>query len=85
MMACVLSAVVLWDASTPAIGGAAAMLATGAWALVWGRSSRDHLTLLVSFGTYLLLMMMLVVQGLRRFHGFLRVRADLAAMRPVEE
>ena len=112
MMACVLSAVVLWDASTAAIGGAAAMLAIGAWALVWGRSSRDQLTLLVMFAvsvpslyvmaatdpygnfaagnlvifaTYLLLMMMLVVQGLRRFRGFLRVRADLAAMRPVEE
>jgi hypothetical protein len=112
MMACVLSGVVLWDASTAAIRGAVAMLAIGGWALVWGRSSRDHLTLMVMFavsipslyvmaatdpngnfaagnliifGAYLLLMLMLVAQGLRRFFGFLKVRADLAAMRPVEE
>ena len=112
MMAGLLSGVVLWDASTAAIGGAGAMLAIGAWALVWGRSSRDQLTLLVMlavsvpslyvmaatdeygnfaagnliiFGAYLLLMLMLVVQGLRRFNGFLKVRADLAAMRPIEE
>jgi hypothetical protein len=112
MMACALSAVVLWDASTAAIRGAAAMLAIGGWALVWGRSSRDQLTLMVMFavsvpslyvlaatdpygnfaagnliifGTYLLLMLSLIAQGLRRFFGFLKVRADLAALRPVEE
>ncbi len=112
MMACVLSAVVLWDASATAMRGVAAMLAIGGWALVWGRSSRDQLTMMVMlavsvpslyvlaatdpygnfaagnliiFGAYFLLMLMLVAQGLRRFFGFLKVRSDLVAMRPVEE
>jgi hypothetical protein len=112
MMACLLSGVLVWDASTSASRGVAALLAIGAWALVWGRSSRDQLTLLVMlavsipslyvlaatdpyanfaagnliiFGAYLLLMTMLLLQGLRRFYAFLKVRADLIAMRPVEE
>jgi len=112
MMACLLSGILIWDASTPAARGVVALLAIGAWALVWGRSSRDQLTLLVMlavsipslyvlaatdpyanfaagnliiFGAYLLLMIMLLLQGIRRFHGFLKVRADLNSMRPVEE
>ena len=112
MMACLLSGILVWDASTSASRGVLALLAIGAWALVWGRSSRDHLTLLVMlavsvpsmyvlaatdpyanfaagnliiFAAYLLLMTMLLLQGLRRFHAFLKVRADLNSLRPVEE
>jgi hypothetical protein len=40
---------------------------------------------LVIFAAYLLLMVMLLLQGIRRFHAFLQVRADLNALRPVEE
>ena len=88
------------------------MLAMAAWAVVWGRRSRDQLTLLVMFalsvpplylmlatdpnanvaagnliifGTYFFLMMWLLLQGVVRFSGFLKVRTDLAAIQPVEE
>ena len=107
-----LSGVLIWDAGTAAMRGVAALLAISAWSAVWGRGSRDQLTLLVMlalsvpsmyvmastdpyanftagnliiFATYLVLMLWLLLQGLMRFSGFLKVRADLAAMRPVEE
>ena len=112
MMACLLSGVLLWDAPGSAARGVAAMLAVAAWALVWGRHSRDQLTLLVMFavsvpslylmaatdpeakfaagnllifGTYFVLMLWLLLQGIMRFSGFMKVRADLAAIQPVEE
>ncbi len=110
MFACLLSGILVWDAA----GGPSvlAMLALGGWAIVWGRHSRDQLTLLVMlgvsvpslyllaatdpnanftagnlliFGAYFALMLFLVVQGIVRFLGFLKVRGDLAAMRPVDE
>ena len=110
--ACALSGLVIWDAPGAALRGVTGMLAIAAWALVWGRRSRDQLTLLVMmavsvpslylmaatdpnanltagnlvvFGTYFVLMLWLLVQGVLRFSGFLKVRADLAAMHPVEE
>lgn len=46
-LAGVLAAVVLWDAGTAAVRGAAAMVAIGAWAIYWGQRSRDELTLFV--------------------------------------
>jgi hypothetical protein len=112
LLACLLSGVLIWDAPASAARGVAAMLAIGAWALVWGRRSRDQLTLLVMFavsvpslylmaatdpngkfaagnlvifGTYFILMMWLLLQGLGRFAGFLQVRAELAAIQPVDE
>jgi hypothetical protein len=112
LLACLLSGVVIWDAPGAALRGVAAMLAIAAWALVWGRGSRDQLTLLVMlaasvpslymmaatdpnanftagnmvvFAAYFVLMLWLLLQGVLRFSGFLKVRADLAAMQPVEE
>jgi hypothetical protein len=112
MLACLLSGVLLWDAQASAAPGVVAMLAVAAWAVVWGRNSRDQLTLLVMFAvsvpslylmaatdpeanfaagnliifaTYFVLMMWLLLQGVMRFSRFLKVRADLAAMQPVEE
>ena len=112
MFACLLSGILIWDAPAAAARGVLAMLAIGAWAIVWGRNSRDQLTLLVMLGVsvpsmylmaatdpeanftagnllifaaYFALMLWLVVQGLLRFAGFLKVRADLAAMQPVDE
>jgi hypothetical protein len=112
LLACLLSGVLIWDAAAGAVRGVAAMLAIAAWALVWGRHSRDQLTLLVMFavsvpslylmaatdpnanftagnliifGAYFFLMMWLLLQGVLRFSGFLRVRADLAAIQPVDE
>jgi hypothetical protein len=112
MLACLLSGVLVWDARGDAVRGVVALLAIAGWAVVWGRSSRDQLTLLVMlavsipslyvlaasdphanftagnlviFAAYLLLMVMLLLQGIRRFHAFLQVRADLNALRPVEE
>jgi hypothetical protein len=109
---CALAATILWDAGRAAIPGAAAALAISGLAIVWGRHSRDQLTLLVMFAvsvpciyvmagtdpygklaagnliifaTYVVLMLWLVVQGLIRFSGFVKVRADLAAIHPVEE
>lgn len=109
MMACLLSAVLIWDAPSAALPGVAGMLAIAAWTLVWGRGSRDRLTLLVMFalsipslyvmasttphsnmaagnllifGCYFLIMLFLLVQGVVRFLGFLKVRAELAAMTP---
>ena len=111
MLACVLSGVMVWD--TQAFSrGVAALLAIAAWTLVWGRASRDRLTLLVMFAvsvpslyviastdpdanftagnlvifaTYLLLMIVLIVQGLVRFRGFLTVSAELSMLRPGEK
>jgi len=40
---------------------------------------------LVIFGSYLVLMFWLLVQGATRFSGFLKVRRDLASIGPVEE
>jgi len=40
---------------------------------------------LIIFGSYFLLMMWLLLQGVIRFSGFLKVRTDLAAMQPVDE
>jgi hypothetical protein len=40
---------------------------------------------LIIFGTYFVLMLWLLVQGLMRFSGFLKVRADLAGIQPVDE
>jgi len=40
---------------------------------------------LVIFAAYLVLMTWLLVKGATRFSGFLKVRRDLAAIRPVEE
>ena len=112
MMAAMLSGVVIWDTQAGAAPAIAAMLAIAAWTLVWGRGSRDQLTLLVMFAlsvpslyviagtdrnanfaagnlliflTYFVLMMWLLFQGIVRFSRFLKVRADLAAMRPVHE
>ena len=112
LLACLLSGAILWSDGADAVRGAIAMLAIAAWALVWGRSSRDQLTLLVMFAvsvpslylmaatdpqghfaagnliifaTYFVLMMWLLVQGMLRFSGFLKVRADLAAIQPLDE
>ena len=112
MLAALLAGVTVWDAGTIATRGGVAILAIGAWALVWGRHSRDQLTMMVMlavsvpslyvmaatdpdanftagsvivFGSYFLLMLWLLVQGIIRFAGFLKVRAELAAMRPVDE
>ena len=111
-LACLLSGLVIWDAPAAALRGVTAMLAIAAWALVWGRRSRDQLTLLVMlavsvpslylmaatdpnghfaagnlliFAAYFVLMLWLLLQGVLRFSGFLKVRADLAGMHPVEE
>ena len=40
---------------------------------------------LIIFGTYFFLMMWLLLQGIMRFSRFLKVRADLAAIQPVDE
>ena len=40
---------------------------------------------LIIFGTYFALMMWLLLQGGTRFSRFLKVRADLSAMQPVDE
>ena len=112
LLAGLLSGVLIWDARAAATRAVVAMLAIGAWALVWGRRSQDQLTLLVMFavsvpsmyllaaadaeghfasgnliifGTYFVLMMWLLLQGATRFSRFLKVRADLSAMRPVDE
>jgi len=112
LLACLLSGALVWSDRAAATRGVVAMLTIAAWALVWGRRSRDQLTLLVMFavsvpslylmaatdpngnfaagnliifGTYFVLMMWLLVQGLMRFSGFLKVRADLAAIQPVDE
>jgi hypothetical protein len=112
LLACLLSGVLIWDVRAAAARAVLAILAIGAWALVWGRRSQDQLTLLVMFavsvpsmyllaaadpeghfasgnliifGTYFVLMMWLVLQGATRFSRFLKVRADLSAMRPVDE
>lgn len=86
------------------------LLAIAAWAVVWGRRSRDQLLVmfavsvpslylmlatdpnanlaagdLIIFGTYFFLMMWLLLQGVMRFSRFLKVRADLAAIQPVDE
>jgi hypothetical protein len=112
LMACLLLGTVLWEAATAAVPALAGMLAISAWALVWGRHSRDQLTLLVMFalsipslyvlasasrgsnmmagnlllfGVYFLLMLFLLAQGVVRFFGFLKVRAELDAMTPAAE
>ena len=112
LLACLLSAALIWADRAAAARGVAAMLAIAAWALVWGRRSQDQLTLLVMFavsvpsmylmaatdpqghfaagnliifGSYFVLMMWLLLQGVLRFAGFLKVRADLAGMQPVDE
>jgi len=112
LMAGLLAGVLVWDGQLAAVRGVAGILAIGAWALVWGRHSRDQLTLLVMFAvsipsiyvlaatdtnakftagnlaifaTYFVLMMFLLLQGIRRFSQFVRVRADLMAMEPVDE
>ena len=111
-MACVLASAIVWNAGTASARGAAAMLAIGAFALVWGRRGRDQLTLLVMFAvsvpslyllmatdptgnlaansliifaTYCVLMASLVIQGVARYAAFLKVRAELDALQPVEE
>lgn len=112
LLACLLSGVVIWDVQTAAAPAVLAMLAIAAWTFVWGRRSRDQLTLLVMFalsvpslyviagtdrnanfaagnlvifGSYFVLMLWLLLQGLIRFFRFLKVRADLVALRPVHE
>ena len=112
LMACLMAGVLIYDGQLGAVRGVAGIAAIGAWALVWGRHSRDQLTLLVMFAlsipsiyvmaatdtnakftagnlvifaTYLVLMLFLLLQGLIRFSGFVKVRADLAALRPVDE
>jgi len=40
---------------------------------------------LLIFGSYFVLMLWLLLQGVIRFSGFLKVRADLAGMQPVDE
>lgn len=112
LIACLLSGILLWDDPAAAVRGLAAFIAIAAWAILWGRRSRDQLTLLVMmavsvppmylmaatdprsnmaagnaviFGAYFALMLWLVAQGLVRFAGFVKVRADLAALEPVDE
>ena len=112
LMAGLLAGVLVWDGQLAAVRGVAGIAAIGAWALVWGRQSRDQLTLLVMFAlsvpsiyvlaatdtqakftagnlaifaTYFVLMLFLLLQGLKRFSQFVRVRADLLAMQPVDE
>jgi hypothetical protein len=112
MMACLLSATLVWDAPSRALPGVASMLLIGGWAFVWGRRSRDQLTLLVMFAlsipslyvlastnpnsnmaagnllifaVYFFLMLFLLVQGVVRFAGFLKVRAEIDAFKPDEE
>jgi hypothetical protein len=112
LLACLLSATLVWYDRAAAIRAVVAMLAIAAWAFVWGRRSHDQLTLLVMFGVsvpsmylmaatdpeghfasgnliifgiYFVLMMWLLLQGVTRFSGFLKVRADLSAMQPVDE
>jgi hypothetical protein len=112
LMAGLLAGVLVWDGQLAAVRGVAGILAIGAWALVWGRRSRDQLTLLVMFAvsvpsiyvlaatdtnakftagnlaifaTYFVLMLFLLLQGIKRFSQFVRVRADLMAMQPVDE
>jgi hypothetical protein len=110
VLACVLVGIMIWDGQAFS-RGVPALMAIAAWTLVWGRASRDRLTLLVMFAvsvpslyviastdpdanftagnllifaTYLLLMIVLIVQGLTRFRGFLRVSAELSTLRPAE-
>jgi hypothetical protein len=111
VLASALTGVMIWDGQAFS-HGVLALIAIGAWTLVWGRASRDQLTLLVMFavsvpslyviastdpaanftagnllifGTYLILMLALIIQGLTRFRRFLQVSAELSALRPVEE
>jgi hypothetical protein len=112
LLACLLSGALLWSDGAAAVRAVVAMLTIAAWALVWGRGSRDQLTLMVMFvvsvpslylmaatdplgnfaagnliifGSYFALMLWLLVQGVIRFSGFMKVRADLAAIEPVDE
>jgi hypothetical protein len=112
LLAALLSGLLVWDAQLGAIRAVAAIAAIAGWAFVWGRQSRDQLTLLVMlglsvpsmyllaatdpdgnmaagalliFGSYFVLMLWLLLQGVIRFSGFLKVRADLAGMQPVDE
>jgi hypothetical protein len=112
LLACLLSGALIVSDGTAAARGVAAMLAIAAWAFVWGRGSRDQLTLMVMlavsvpsvylmaatdpqanfaagnliiFGAYFVLMLWLLVQGIVRLSGFLKVRADLAAIQPEDE
>jgi hypothetical protein len=112
LLACLLAGALIWTDGAAATRGVVAMLAIAAWALVWGRRSRDQLTLMVMlavsvpsiylmaatdpngnfaagnliiFGAYFVMMMWLLLQGVTRFSGFLKVRADLAGMQPVDE
>lgn len=112
LLACLLSGTLIWADGAAAARAVLGMLAIAAWALAWGRGSRDQLTLMVMFdisvpsiylmaatdpkgnfaagnviifATYFVLMIWLLVQGAMRFSGFLKVRADLAAIQPVDE
>ncbi|MEN3338400.1 MAG: hypothetical protein V7647_2076 [Acidobacteriota bacterium] len=112
LLAGVMCGVIIWDAQLAAGRGVGALLAIAGWALVWGRHSRDQLTLLVMFAlsvpsiylmaatdpnanltagnlviflAYFALMMWLLLQGIIRFSGFVKVRADLASMERVDE
>src|SRR4051794_33020285 len=107
LLAGVISGVIIWDAQLAAPAGVAAIAAIAGWAVVWGRHSRDQLTLLVMFAlsipsiylmaatdpnanmaagnlvifaAYFVLMMWLLVQGIVRFSGFVKVRGDIASM-----
>jgi hypothetical protein len=72
LLACLLSGALVWSDRAAATRGVVAMLTIAAGNLI-------------IFATYFVLMLWLLVQGLMRFPGFLKVRADLAGIQPVDE